>query len=130
MVSSGMPWSEVLEAEADDRRRRERDEQWEREGIRLSWAEYVAGEPCRGCGLPMTNELGSWPPLMKLSEAEKREYEEADQEFRERYTDCRDARWTVNGSRYRTRRCHGNRHEPAHVRGIFGHPPAAPVCAA
>ncbi|TFV32612.1 hypothetical protein E4K10_22755 [Streptomyces sp. T1317-0309] len=88
----------ALEAEADDRRRRERDEQWEREGTRLSWAEYVAGEPCRGCGQPMTDELGSWPPLMKLSEAEKREYEEADQKFRERHADCRDARWS-SGSR-------------------------------
>ncbi|MEU8483676.1 hypothetical protein [Streptomyces sp. NPDC048641] len=85
----------ALEAEADDRRRRERDEQWEREG----WAEYVAGEPCRGCGLPMTDELGSWPPLLKLSEAEKLEYEEANQKFRERHTDCRAARWTVSGSR-------------------------------
>lgn len=89
----------ALEAEADDRRRRERDEQWEREGTRLSWAEYVAGEPCRGCGLPMTDELGSWPPLLQLSEAEKLEYEEANQKFRERHTDCRDARWTVGGSR-------------------------------
>ncbi|MFG2885432.1 hypothetical protein ACGFYV_24600 [Streptomyces sp. NPDC048297] len=89
----------ALEAEADDRRRRERDEQWEREGTRLSWAEYVAGEPCRGCGLPMTDELGSWPPLLKLSEAEKLEYEEANQRFRERHADCRDARWTVSGSR-------------------------------
>lgn len=47
----------------------------------------------------MTDELGSWPPLMKLSEAEKREYEEANQRFRERHADCRDARWSVSGSR-------------------------------
>ncbi|MBQ0852898.1 hypothetical protein J8N05_32530 [Streptomyces sp. BH-SS-21] len=89
----------ALEAEADDRRRRERDEQWKREGTRLTWAEYAAGEPCRGCGQPMTDELGSWPPLMKLSEAEKREYEEADKKFRERHADCRNSRWTVSGSR-------------------------------
>ncbi|MFJ6738884.1 hypothetical protein ACIQOU_08245 [Streptomyces sp. NPDC091279] len=49
----------------------------------------------------MTDELGSWPPLMKLSAAEKREYEEADQKFRERHADCRDARWAVSGSRVR-----------------------------
>ncbi|MGW5094136.1 hypothetical protein ACWEQU_20110 [Streptomyces nodosus] len=89
----------ALDAEADDRRRRERAERWQREGMRLSWAEYVAGEPCRGCGEPMQDELGSWPPLMKLSESEKREYEESDRRFRERHADCRDARWSVSGSR-------------------------------
>ncbi|GGO98413.1 hypothetical protein [Wenjunlia tyrosinilytica] len=36
---------------------------------------------------------------MKLSEPEKREYEEADRKFRERHADCRDARWSVSGSR-------------------------------
>ncbi|WP_145499045.1 hypothetical protein [Streptomyces sp. CFMR 7] len=30
----------------------------------------------------------------------------------------------------RARRCHRNGHRPAHVRGIFGHPPAALGCAA
>nr|WSY52966.1 hypothetical protein OG999_24510 [Streptomyces sp. NBC_00886] len=89
----------ALDAEADDQRRRERDERWKREGTHLSWAQYVAGEPCRGCGQPMQDGLGSWPPLMKLSESEKREYEEANQRFRERHADCRDGRWTISGSR-------------------------------
>ena len=35
---------EALDAEAEDRRDRERRELWEREGMRLTWAEYVAGE--------------------------------------------------------------------------------------
>lgn len=89
----------ALEAEAGDRRRRERDERWKREGTCLSWAEYVAGEPCRGFGEPMHDGLGDWYPLMKLSESEKREYEEADQKFREQHAECRDARWSVSGSR-------------------------------
>ena len=89
----------ALDAEADDRRRRERDALWKREGMYLSWDEYVAGEPCRGCGQPMSDDLGSWPPLMKMSESEKREYEEADRTFRERHADCRDGRWSIEGSR-------------------------------
>lgn len=89
----------ALEAETDDRRRRERDERWKREGTRLSWADYTAGEPCRGCGEPMYDGLGDWYPLMKLSESEKREYEEANQRFRERHADCRDGRWSISGSR-------------------------------
>ncbi|NEA55582.1 hypothetical protein G3I60_15850 [Streptomyces sp. SID13666] len=89
----------ALDSEADDQRRRERDERWKREGTHLSWAEHMAGEPCRGCGQPMQDGLGSWPPLMKLSESEKREYEEADRRFRQRHADCRDARWTISGSR-------------------------------
>ncbi|OIJ96670.1 hypothetical protein BIV25_17070 [Streptomyces sp. MUSC 14] len=47
----------------------------------------------------MKDGLGSWPPLMKLSESEKREYEEADRGFRERHVDCRNGRWTISGSR-------------------------------
>ncbi|GAA2293767.1 hypothetical protein SVIO_072560 [Streptomyces violaceusniger] len=89
----------ALDAEADDRRRREQDERWKREGTRLSWADYVAGKPCRGCGEPMQDGLGDWYPLMKLSESEKREYEEADRRFRERHADCRGGRWSISGSR-------------------------------
>ncbi|MEU9443790.1 hypothetical protein AB0D42_23365 [Streptomyces sp. NPDC048304] len=47
----------------------------------------------------MQDGLGSWPPLMKLSDEEKREYEEADRKFRDRHSDCRDARWSISGSR-------------------------------
>ncbi|MDX3414822.1 hypothetical protein PV661_11235 [Streptomyces sp. MD20-1-1] len=47
----------------------------------------------------MQDGLGSWPPLMKFSDEEKREYEEADRRFRDRHSDCRDARWSISGSR-------------------------------
>jgi hypothetical protein len=36
---------------------------------------------------------------MKLSKSERREYEEADRTFRELHAECRDARWTISGSR-------------------------------
>ncbi|MEV6530486.1 hypothetical protein AB0M86_12950 [Streptomyces sp. NPDC051639] len=89
----------ALDAEADDRRRRAQDERWKREGTRLSWADYVAGKPCQGCGEPMQDGLGDWYPLMKLSESEKHEHEEADRRFRERHADCRSGRWSISGSR-------------------------------
>lgn len=89
----------ALEAEAEDQRQRERAELWERERMRLSWEEYVAGEPCRGCGQPMRDGRGDWPPLLEMSEAEKQERNEAEQRFRDRHADCRAARWSVSGSR-------------------------------
>ncbi|MFE0135788.1 hypothetical protein ACFWY6_30080 [Streptomyces sp. NPDC059037] len=89
----------ALDAEAEDRRRREQQERWKREGRRLSYAEYVAGEPCRDCGEPMPDDRGDWPPLMKMSDAEKQERDEAERRSRERHADCRDGRWTINGSR-------------------------------
>lgn len=89
----------ALDAEAEDQQRRERSELWRREGRRLSWEEYKAGEPCRGCGEPMSDRLGNWWPLLKLSEAERREYEEAQQAFREKHSDCKAGQWSIDGSR-------------------------------
>ncbi len=47
----------------------------------------------------MQDGLGDWYPLMKLSESEKREYEETDRRFRERHADCQGGRWSISGSR-------------------------------
>ncbi|WP_269857920.1 hypothetical protein [Streptomyces sp. RPT161] len=90
---------EALEAEERDRRDTERREMWQREGMYLSWEEYQAGEPCRGCGEPMRDDLGDWPPLLRLTEEEKREYEVAEERFRERHSDCKSSRWSISGSR-------------------------------
>ena len=89
----------ALDAEAEDQRRRERDDLWKREGMYLSWAEYVAGEPCRGCGQPLTDDHGDRPAHMKTSEPEKRDHDEEEREFRKRHPECRDGRWTIQGSR-------------------------------
>jgi hypothetical protein len=88
----------ALEAEAEDQRQRERSERWEREHTRLTWEEFVAGEPCRGCGQPMSDRLGSWSPLMKTSEAEKQEYDKVEHQFRVQHPDCRAIRWGISGS--------------------------------
>ena len=89
----------ALDAEADEQRDCERSELWKREATLLSWEEYRAGEPCRGCGEPMSDGLGNWWQTMKLSEPERREYEEAQQAFRERHSDCKGGRWSIDGSR-------------------------------
>jgi len=81
-------------AEADDRRLEERHQQWQRERTRLTWAEYEAGEPCRGCGLPMRDGLDSWFPLNSLTPDQRAEYDQAEELFRERHHDCRSYRWS------------------------------------
>ncbi|MFF7812929.1 hypothetical protein ACFZCF_13610 [Streptomyces sp. NPDC007945] len=88
----------ALEAEEQDRRDTARRELWAREGTRLTWAEFEAGEPCRGCGKPMYDRLGSWYPLMALSETERQEYEAAEARFKEEHPDCRSSRWSISGS--------------------------------
>jgi hypothetical protein len=90
---------EALAAEARDRRLRERDERWKREGVQLTWQEFEDGLPCRGCGDPMYDGLGDWWPLLKLSEAERAEYETAQERFSKKHSDCKDMRWSVSGSR-------------------------------
>ncbi|MBL1095173.1 hypothetical protein [Streptomyces coffeae] len=89
----------ALEAEEKDRRDRERREMWQREGMHLSWEDYEAGEPCRGCGEPMEDGRGDWPGTMYRSEQEKREYDAAQERFRERHPDCKSGRWGISGSR-------------------------------
>ncbi|MFI5803478.1 hypothetical protein [Streptomyces sp. NPDC051561] len=89
----------ALASEEEDRQDRERRERWAREGMRLTWEEVVAGEPCRGCGEPMHDSLGNWPPLMKLSEEQRREYDAAEARFKEKHPNCKSSRWSYSGSR-------------------------------
>jgi hypothetical protein len=90
---------EALAAEEKDRRDIERRELWSREGTRLSWDEYKAGVPCRGCGEPMYDGLGSWPPLMYHTEEQKRDHEAMEESFRRRHPECKSGRWSIEGSR-------------------------------
>lgn len=72
---------------------------WRREGMYLSRAEAAAGLPCRACGEPVIDRLGSWPALLHMTEQERQEYDAADQRFRARHSDCRAVRWSIDGSR-------------------------------
>ncbi|GAA2451264.1 hypothetical protein ACFPFX_33255 [Streptomyces mauvecolor] len=90
---------EALQAEERDRQDKERREMWRLKGMYLTWEEYLAGEPCRNCGLVLNDARGSWPGTMHLSPAEKIEYEAEDARFRTRHADCWGARWCISGSR-------------------------------
>lgn len=55
--------------------------------------------PCRGCGRSIIDGLGEWPPLMKLDDEQKRDYEAADAAFKSQHPDCHASRWSMAGSR-------------------------------
>src|SRR5262249_37436141 len=61
----------ALAAEAEDRRQEDKRQRWEAEGVYLTWEEFEADVPCRGCGQPWVDGLGDWPALIHLT-AEKR----------------------------------------------------------
>jgi len=88
----------VLAEEEDARQTRMRQE-WVANGTYLSRAELEARVPCRGCGQPIIDGLGQWPPLMKLDDEQQRDYEAADAAFKSRHPDCHSARWSMAGSR-------------------------------
>ena len=90
---------DALAAEEDDHRRAERARRWARDGTWLSFDELRAGVACRGCGEPVVDGRGSWPPLMKLTGDERAAYDEAEAQFRQRHTDYRSGRWSMSGSR-------------------------------
>lgn len=86
-------------AEDDALRHEARRREWREKGMYLSREDAAAGEACRGCGLPVIDNLGSWPPLMQLDEKQKLEREVADAVFTERHHDCHAHRWSMEGSR-------------------------------
>jgi hypothetical protein len=90
-------------AEEEDRRTEERRQQWQRQGTYMSWAEIEAGEPCRGCGQPLLDAMGDWPPLLKLTPEQRAEHDRADTAFREQHAGCRAGRWSMSG--HRTSHC-------------------------
>lgn len=88
---------EALEWEERDRRSREQAELWKREGTYLTYEEYQAGEPCRGCGEPLLDRAG--PGRTNMVDAESIALKEQDEErYRQRHGACRSHRWTVEGS--------------------------------
>lgn len=89
----------ALAAEADEHRLAERRHEWHEKGMYLSREQAAAGEPCRGCGLPVIDNLGGWRPTMQLTDEERMAREADDAAFRERHKDCRSHRWSMEGSR-------------------------------
>ncbi|MCX5206886.1 hypothetical protein OG897_36485 [Streptomyces sp. NBC_00237] len=88
----------ALAAEESHRQDRERSARWRREGKPLSWAEYIAGVPCRGCGEPMHDGRGNRPSLANLTKDQRSDYEALEERFQQRHADCQGGRWGISES--------------------------------
>lgn len=89
----------ALKEEAQAHRREAKQRDWREKDMYLTRDQAAAGEPCRGCGLPVIDNLGGWPPLMKLTDQEQQEYDAAQAQFRELHPECHESRWSTEGSR-------------------------------
>lgn len=89
----------ALQAEADADRQEQKRQEWHERGMYLTREELEAGAHCRGCGLPVLDGIGSWRPLLKLTDAERAEHQTAESEYRQRHPDCHSHRWSMAGSR-------------------------------
>jgi hypothetical protein len=89
----------ALAAEEQHERMEAKRREWDVNGTRLSREEFDAGELCRGCGQPIVDGRGDWPPLLKLTPEERAEYDATEAHFKVRHESCRASRWSVSGSR-------------------------------
>ena len=88
---------EALKWEERDRRSREQTELWKREGMYLTYEEFQAGEPCRGCGEPLLDRAEH--QHTNMADLELIALKEQDEErYRQRHGTCRSHRWRVEGS--------------------------------
>jgi hypothetical protein len=87
------------QAERGARRMRDQRRRWEEEGMYLTRAEFEAGVPCRGCGEPWLDGLGSWPPLLKMTPEQRADHDREEERYLARHGDCRAHRETVAGNR-------------------------------
>ena len=67
--------------------------------MRLSWAEYQSGVPCRGCGLQLV-DAKPWEMrgTMNFTDTERQRYEAEEARYRHRHGDCHSFRWSMSGS--------------------------------
>lgn len=91
--------NEALRAEADALRHEAKRLEWHEKEMFLTRDQAAAGEPCRACGLPVIDGLGSWPPRMHLTEQEHVDYDAAEAKFKQLHPDCHAHRWSMEGSR-------------------------------
>jgi hypothetical protein len=91
------------QAERDARRMRDQRRRREEEGTYLTRAEFEAGVPCRGCGEPWLDGLGSWPPLLKMTPEQRADHDREEERYRARHGECRARR--ESGADSRTWHC-------------------------
>ena len=89
----------ALKQEARAHRDEARRRQWREQEMYLTREQAAAGELCRGCGLPVIDNLGSWPGTMHLSPEERIEYDADQARYREMHPGCDAHRWSMQGSR-------------------------------
>lgn len=89
----------ALKEEARAHRDEARRKQWCDDDMYLTREQAAAGEACRGCGLPIIDNLGGWPGTMYLNADERVEYDAAEARYREMHPNCDAHRWSMEGSR-------------------------------
>lgn len=89
----------ALKEEERAHRNEAKRREWEEKGMYLSREQAAAGEPCRGCGLPVIDNLGDWPGTMYLTPEQRAEYDADQARYAEMHPDCQAHRWSMSGSR-------------------------------
>src|SRR6266540_4762359 len=89
----------ALAAEEDAIRQENKRQEWVANGTYLTRAELEDGGHCRGCGLPIIDDLGGLPPLMRMTAQEREAHEAGEADFKRRHAECHAGRWSVSGSR-------------------------------
>jgi hypothetical protein len=88
------------DAEQQELRRRAKREQWTREGMYLTRDEFEAGEPCRGCGQALLDDLPELPGYeLGRTPEQQSEWDQERAAFTERHPDCHAGIWSMQGSR-------------------------------
>jgi hypothetical protein len=86
---------EEARAHRDEARRRE----WRENEMYLTREQVAAGDACRGCGLPVIDNLGSLPGTMYLTDEQRVAYGADQERYRQMHPNCDAHRWSIAGSR-------------------------------
>lgn len=89
----------ALKEDARAHRDEARRQEWRDKGMYLTREQAAAGEACRGCGLPVIDNLGSWPGTMYLTDEQRIVYDAGQERYREMHPNCDAHRWSMAGSR-------------------------------
>lgn len=68
--------TQALAAEAEHIRQQDKLQDWAERGLRSTYEELLAGEPCRGCGLPIIDGLEPFPGTMYLTPEQRVDYDD------------------------------------------------------
>lgn len=90
---------DALKEEERAHRNEARRREWRELGMQLTLEQAATGEPCRGCGLPIIDNLGSWPGTMYLTPEDRVPYDADQAQYREMHPNCDAHRWSMQGSR-------------------------------